>query len=191
MWNRKSHTDQTISLHRGLLSETETLCCRTRELVLIECQVCSEMHFSLQGSSTEIKRGTDNSLVMCRVSHTNAHASFSSGHLSKTVLLESIAMVMNDVTMGKHDWQVHSVYISVSQHCSKIALLTRLFFCNMLLFLPFHWFTEHFCEVILKIWVGVFVVSEMCWERQWTQGSVGKRDCKTPDVLFGPDFVGL
>lgn len=34
LWNRKSHTDQTISLHRGL-SETETLCCRTRELVLI------------------------------------------------------------------------------------------------------------------------------------------------------------
>lgn len=152
MWNRKSHTDQTISLHRGL-SETETLCCRTRELVFKGvCQVFSKMHFSLQGSSTEIKRGTDNSLVMCRVSHTNTHSSFSSGHLSKTVLLESIAMVMNDVTMGKHDWQVHSVYISVSQHRSKIALLTCLFSSLLL--------------VILKIWVGVFVVSEMCWERR-------------------------
>jgi len=32
--------------------------------------VLSETHFSPQGSSTDIKRGADNSLVMCRVSHT-------------------------------------------------------------------------------------------------------------------------
>jgi len=48
--------------------------------------VLSETHFSPQGSSTDIKRGADNSLVMCRVSHTkytHTHTHISSHQASE------------------------------------------------------------------------------------------------------------
>lgn len=94
---------------------------------------CFQKRISLHRVRVQ-RRGADSRLVMCRVSHTkHTHTC----HLSKTVLLESIAMVMNDVTTGKYDWQVHSVYISDSQHCSKIVLQTHLFSVICFFFFPF------------------------------------------------------
>ncbi len=119
--------------------------------------------------STGFEYRADNSLVMCKHTHT----SFSSGHLSKTVLLESIAMVMNDVTMIDRRILFTSQFLSTA-----IASQSRLFLPISLFFFPFVWFPEHFWVVILKYEWEYFVVSKMCWEWWWTEGGVGKRDRK-------------
>lgn len=141
--------------------------------------------------STGFEYRADNSLVMCTLvseSRKHTYTSFSSGHLSKTVLLESIAMVMNDVIIRES--MIDRCILFTSQFLSTaIASQSHLFFPISLFFLPFCLVHRTFMGSNTKNMSGSILWWVKCAESDNEQREVlGKGAARFSHVTMGTEY---